>query len=263
VAGCARTEKGGVARARWGRLRRRRADNQRNSAALTALRGRAEAAEAALEPLRARGCEAAAQAESHAEEVKAVRAPRPRSVTTRLTVALNTRRTVSITRLTVAFNHAPHCRVFEPATTLSVKPAKLCLIRQSGRSRAAALAAARGAGGGRPGAKRPGRGRAQARATADAWEKRARQLQQKYGKVDLAEHQGLAAELAAAREAAAALQAALTAKEAELAQARARPAGPRGRMTLCAARAPVGAPMHGHVGHSRSVRPCAGGQPRG
>ena len=40
----------------------------------------------------------------------------------------------------------------------------------------------------------------QARATADAWEKRARQLQQKYGKVDLEEHQHLQAELAAARE---------------------------------------------------------------
>ncbi len=88
---------------------------------------------------------------------------------------------------------------------------------------------------GRPGSDSLGARRAQARATADAWEKRARQLQQKYGKVDLAEHQGLAAELAAAREAAAALQAALTAKEAELAQARTRPGRP-----VCA-RAPVGA----------------------
>ena len=59
---------------------------------------------------------------------------------------------------------------------------------------------------------------AQARATAEAWEKRARQLQQKYGKVDLEEHQKLQAELAAARERAEALQATLTAKEAELAQ---------------------------------------------
>ena len=59
---------------------------------------------------------------------------------------------------------------------------------------------------------------AQARATAEAWEKRARQLQQKYGKVDLEEHQKLQAELAAARERAEALQATLIAKEAELAQ---------------------------------------------
>ena len=59
---------------------------------------------------------------------------------------------------------------------------------------------------------------AQARATAEAWEKRARQLQQKYGKVDLEEHQKLQAELVAARERAEALQATLTAKEAELAQ---------------------------------------------
>ena len=56
----------------------------------------------------------------------------------------------------------------------------------------------------------------QARATAEAWEKRARQLQQKYGKVDLEEHQKLQAELAAARERADALQAALTAKETAL-----------------------------------------------
>lgn len=59
---------------------------------------------------------------------------------------------------------------------------------------------------------------AQARATAEAWEKRARQLQQKYGKVDLEEHQKLQAELVAARERAEALQATLAAKEAELAQ---------------------------------------------
>jgi len=93
VAGCARAERGGGG---WvwdacevgGAAPARRADNQRNSAALTALRGRAEAAEAALEPLRARGREAAAQAESHAEEVKAVRAPPP-----------------------ARCHHASHCRV--------------------------------------------------------------------------------------------------------------------------------------------------------
>ena len=81
----------------------RRADNQRNSAALTALRGRAEAAEAALEPLRARGREAAAQAESHAEEVKAVRAPAR-------ALSLGASLSRSVMRLTTALSHAPHCR---------------------------------------------------------------------------------------------------------------------------------------------------------
>ncbi len=51
----------------------RRADNQRNLEALKVLRGRAKHAEAALEPLRARVRELTARAESHAEEVKAVR----------------------------------------------------------------------------------------------------------------------------------------------------------------------------------------------
>lgn len=55
----------------------RRADNQRNVEALKVLRGRAKHAEAALEPLRARVRELTARAESHAEEVKAVR-PRTR-----------------------------------------------------------------------------------------------------------------------------------------------------------------------------------------
>jgi chromosome segregation ATPase len=57
---------------------------------------------------------------------------------------------------------------------------------------------------------------AQARENAQQWEKRAQQLQQKYGKVDLAEHQRVQQSLAAAQAELGELRASTDARQAQL-----------------------------------------------
>ena len=68
----------------------------------------------------------------------------------------------------------------------------------------------------------------QARENAQQWEKRAQQLQQKYGKVDLAEHQRVQQSLAAAQAEVAALRTSTDARQAQLQGQldRVRPFGP-------------------------------------